>query len=87
MSGRVERIEFNNAGFEAILKSPEVIADLLARGQRIASSATTRPGAVFSVDAQVGRSRAQIRVATGNDAAREAEAHDRALVSSLDAGR
>ncbi|MEV8134296.1 hypothetical protein [Microbacterium aurantiacum] len=79
------RIEMNSAGFDAILKSPEVQADLRRRAERIAAAAGGEPD--FEVDVRVGASRARASVVTATTEGRLAEAKNRALTSALDAGR
>lgn len=77
------RIEMNRAAIGALLKSPEVQADLKARADRIAAAAGE--GMVASV--QVGKTRARASVITETVQAKRAEAKDRALTRALDAGR
>lgn len=77
------KVKLNRRGVESILKSERVQADLRARASRIAAAAG--PGMVASVG--VGRNRARAAIITGTEAARDAEARDRALTRALDAGR
>jgi hypothetical protein len=80
------KIELNSAGVAALLKSPEVQADLARRADAIAAAAGAA-GGVFGHDVQVGRTRARAMVWTEDVAAMEAEAKDRALTRAVDAGR
>lgn len=77
------RIELDSAGIEALLRSPEVVADLQRRADAIAAAAG--PGMRATV--YQGRDRARAEVWTGTYAARDAEAEGRALTRALDAGR
>lgn len=86
MTTRV-RWKLHNAGFTALRNSPEVIADLEKRAERIASAAgdgmETRP-------AETGRGRhgrARVAVVTATSDARRRQAKDSALTRSVDAGR
>jgi tRNA A37 threonylcarbamoyltransferase TsaD len=67
---------------DAILKSPKVQADLLARAQRIAKAA----GPGMEASSMVGRTRARASVITATYEAKHAEATTRRLSSSLRAG-
>lgn len=77
------KIELNSAGVKALLRSPEILADLRARAERIAAAA----GEGFEADSMIGRSRARADVFTETFAARRAEATGRALTRAVDAGR
>ncbi|HLS46088.1 MAG TPA: hypothetical protein VK045_11695 [Ornithinicoccus sp.] len=77
------RIEMNPAGFQAILKSAEVQADLGRRAEAIANAA----GDGMDVDVRVGRTRARASVRTGSPEAMRAEARDKTLTRAIDAGR
>lgn len=77
------RIEVNGAGIRALLKSPEVQADLGRRAGAIAAAA----GPGHDVDVRVGATRARASVRTGTAAAKRAEAQERALTRAIDAGR
>ncbi|MFL2002017.1 hypothetical protein [Microbacterium sp. A1-JK] len=79
------RIEMNPAGFAAILKSPEVQADLRRRAEAIAAAAGGGPD--FEVDSRIGSTRARASVFTATTEGRLAEATDRVLTNALDAGR
>lgn len=78
------RIEINDAAAEALLKSPEVQADLRRRGQRIAAAAGSGS---YDVTSSMTPSRARVSVGTADDKARKAEATQRSLTKALDAGR
>lgn len=77
------RIEINSAGVAALLKSPEVLADLERRGQAIAAAA----GEGHEVQSWIGRNRARVTVRTATTAARVAEATDRSLTSAIGAAQ
>lgn len=86
---RLDRIEINDSNAQAILKLQEILGDLMARGGRIAASATagSPDGAVFFVDRSRWPTRNAVFITTGNHKAREGEATARALTRALDAGR
>jgi hypothetical protein len=77
------RIEINSASIQALLKSPEVQADLEDRARRIAAAA----GDGMEASSRIGKTRARASVVTATRTARTAEAVDRALTSAIDAGR
>jgi hypothetical protein len=76
-------IKLNSPGVKALLRSPEMLADLEARARRIA--AVAGPG--FESDGQIGPSRARAAVWTDTFEAMHAEATTRALTRAIDAGR
>jgi hypothetical protein len=90
MADRIElnRIEINDANAKQILKTVP-IADLRARGERVAAAAASMSpaGARFHVDVKQWGARVAVYVTCGNQAAREGEAKNRALTRALDAGR
>lgn len=77
------RLVLNRAGVRALLRSPEVLADLKRRAEAIAAAA----GDGMEVSAELGTNRARATVMTVTDDAKLAEATTRALSSALDAGR
>ena len=77
------KVALNRAGVRALLRSPEVEADLLARAERIAAVA----GEGFEASAVVGATRARASVITATTDARLTEARDRTLTRAIDAGR
>ena len=77
------KIELNHAAVAKILKSPEVQVDLERRARSIATAA----GPGHRVDSGVGRNRARAVVVTDTPEAMRAEATERRLTKSLDAGR
>lgn len=77
------RVEINSAGIQALLKSGEVEALLLAKAQRIAAAA----GAGVEAGSRIGKTRARASVITATRAARKAEAENRSLTKAIDAGR
>lgn len=80
----LEKLEINDAVALALLKSPEVRADLLRRANSIARAAG---GGKWDVTEGQTPTRARVSVGTGDHAARSAEASKRALTRALDAGR
>lgn len=80
----LEKIEFNDAAMVALLKSPEVQADLLRRANAIARAAGD---GAFDVTESMTPTRARVSVGTADYAARKSEATKRSLTSALDAGR
>jgi hypothetical protein len=66
-----------------LLRSPEVRRDLERRARNIAAAA----GPGFEADSEIGRNRARASVWTATFEAMAAEATDRALTRSIDAGR
>lgn len=83
MARRRMRIELNSKGLRQLLRSPEVLADVEQRAQRIAAAA----GEGFEASAKLGPNRARASVVTATAEAMLAEAEDRALTRALDAGR
>lgn len=76
------KVKLNSAGVKALLQDPGVQADLLRRAQRIASAA----GEGMVAGSEVGRTRARAWVVTATPEAMIAEARDRRLSSSMQAG-
>lgn len=77
------KIKLNSAGVKALLKSPEVQADLKARADRIAAQA----GPGHKVETFVGKNRARANVATETiDAMISEQAHG-TLTNAIEAGR
>jgi hypothetical protein len=81
------RFVFNSAGFQQILESPKVRADISARTRAIASAAGEgMEGTVFT--ARFGGSPRPVGVvSTKTLKARAAEATGKALTRAIDAGR
>lgn len=81
------RFEFESAGFAALINTPQVAAEVLARAEAIAAAA----GDGFDASAVKlnfgGSSRPGAVVVTATDEARRAEAADKRLTSAIDAGR
>lgn len=77
------RIVLNRQGVRDLLRSHEVSADLERRAKRIANAA----GDGMEVEATTGRNRARVSVRTATTEAILAEAKERTLTKSLDAGR
>jgi hypothetical protein len=81
--GNSIRVEVNDAGIRALLKSPEVQAMLKAKADRIAAAA----GPGMEATSWTGRTRARASVITATAKARRAEATNRSLTRAIDAGR
>ena len=80
----VEKLNLDSKAIEAIMRSPEVQAELKRRADAIARGA----GPGFRSEVKQGRGdRAIATVWTGTYEARKAQAHDRALTKAIDAGR
>lgn len=77
------RIVLNRSAVGALLRSPEVKADLERRAGAIAAAA----GPGNEVESEVGRARARAAVVTETFEAKHKEATDRSLTRALDAGR
>jgi hypothetical protein len=73
----------DHAQLRALLRSPEVMAELKRRGDAIAAAA----GPGHSVEEWVGVNRDRVTVATATPRAMAREARDHTLLAALDAGR
>lgn len=76
-------IKINSAGVKALLNDAGVLADLEARGERIAAAA----GDGVETNTVRGKDRPSVFIRTETNAARAAEAEDRALTRAINAGR
>lgn len=83
MARTTVRLEFNQAGFAALAKGPEVAALLERKAEAIAAAA----GDGFEVTSAVGATRARSTVLAATQEARVAEATDKALTRAIGAGR
>lgn len=77
------RVVLNRAAVGALLKSPEIQADLRRRAERIAASA----GPGHKVETFVGKNRARASVSTDTDEAKVAQAAHQTLTKAIRAGR
>lgn len=77
------RVKINRKAVRALLRDPKVAADLERRARAIAAAAG--PGHV--VESEIGRTRARAAVITETPEAALAEATQRRLTRSIDAGR
>ena len=77
------RVEVNRQAIRDLLKSPGVVADLEARGRRVAAAA----GPGHKLDSSVGKIRARVGVITDPTEARRSEARSRSLTRAIDAAR
>lgn len=78
------QVEISDAAAIALLKSPEIVAELERRAQAIAAAAGA---GTFEVTSTMTPTRARVSVGTADRAARHSEATTRSLTSALDAGR
>jgi hypothetical protein len=76
-------IVVNRAAIGALLRGPEVLADVARRAHRIAAAA----GAGYEADSSVGRRRARGTARTATVQAMHAEATSGNLRRAIDAGR
>lgn len=83
---RIKRIKFHYPGFNQVRKSPELVADLKARGDRIAAAASAE-GGQFAVIKSMNKTRARVIVTTVDIQAASGERKDRRLTRALNAGR
>lgn len=83
MAAKGMRIKLNRAGVQQLLASQEVADDLAKRGERMADAA----GDGVEVTSTRNRDRAVVFVRTATIDAMKAEAEDRTLTRSIDAGR
>lgn len=79
----VDKIKWNIEGFKALRKSPEVMSDLIARGNKVADAA----GPGFEISPVTGKNRGRVSVRTATAEAREDNARSNSLVRAIDAGR
>ena len=77
------RVKLNSSAIVRLMQSAEVGNELAKRGDRIAAAA----GPGHEVTTTVNRDRAVTFVTTANKTARQAEAEQRRLSKSIDAGR
>lgn len=82
MATRV-RIEMNKDGFQELLKSEPIRADLDRRARAIAAAA----GDGMLARSSIGTTRARAQVITDSLDAKLAEAKDKSLTKAIDAGR
>jgi hypothetical protein len=73
----------NRKGIRALLKHPDVLADLERRARAVAA----RAGGGHIVDSGMQKNRARAAVITQTAAARRAEAEERNLTRAIDAAR
>lgn len=83
---RITRIKFHIPGFNEVRKQPLLVADLKARGERIAATARAE-GGEFEVIVTQNKSRARVVVTTADIQAAAGERKDRRLTRALGAGR
>lgn len=79
----IARVKVNQQAVSDLLRSPEVLADLAARGARIAAAA----GPGHRVEQEIGPNRARVAVITDTTEAVKSEAKHRSLTRAVDAGR
>lgn len=83
------RIRLNQRGVRSLLRGPEIQRDLKRRADSIAAAADSAAGTEggHDVEIDVGRNRARADIATHTPEAMYAEATERTLTRSVDAGR
>lgn len=79
------RLKLHIAGFNQVRNDPKILADLMARGERVAAAAGG--GEDFVVKDGSTKSRARVVVITATPVAMELEATQRTLTNALDAAR
>lgn len=78
--------KLNRQGIRAILRSPEMEAELLRRAKKVAEATVLQDGEPdLEVDSSIGKNRARATVFRPGGLVREAD--DRALGSAMDAAR
>lgn len=80
-------VTLNRAGVRALLRSSEIQDDLGRRAQAIENAANATVPGGFEWDTDVGPNRARASVRTVSREGMTAEAKDRTLTRSIDAGR
>ena len=85
-SFRITRIKFHNQGFNEVRKQSALVADMTARGERMAAAAEAE-GGKFEVVVTQNKSRARVIVTTADIQAAAGEHKDRRLTRALGAGR
>lgn len=81
----LDRFELNDATAQAILKSPEVTAALMALAGPIAAQAAAS-GGIFNTRIVYWGARNAVQIGTGDRKAKLAEAEDRALTRAIGGG-
>lgn len=76
-------VRLHRARVRDLLKSPDVVADLVTRAEAIAAAA----GEGCEVDVSGGKTRARVSVRTATPEAVRAEARDKTLTRAIGAGR
>lgn len=80
------RIQWNKAGFEALLRHPAVKADLFRRAEKIAEAAGGELGGYVARSGE-GKTRSRAAVIAATYRARRDNAANQTLLKSIDAGR
>lgn len=88
-SSRIDRIEINHDGVEAVLDSDGVQGDLMSRGQAIKSRADGMDGCNYTLAARPGRKggRHYVVVAANSIIAKRKNNKHNTLLKALDGGR
>lgn len=84
------KVQISSRGARAVLNSPEVLADLAGRAERIASAANSSSGVGgegYVANSGSGKSRARASVVTGDYEAIRDNARSQTLLKNLDRGR
>lgn len=83
----IRGLAINSAGARALLRSPEVEADLMRRAEAIRRAADAVGSGAYEASSSVGTGRARASVSTTDALSRASNAKHNTLASSLDAGR
>lgn len=81
------KVVMNLSGCRALMRSPEVQADLLARAERIRDKADSMGSGRFAADVIPGKNRAHARAKTTDNFSRGSNLKHNSLLKSIDAGR
>ena len=84
--GRV-KVSMSRSGSLALMRSPEVQADLLVRAERIRDRADSIGSGRYAADVVPGKNRAHARVKTTDDLSKASNLKHNSILKSIDAGR
>lgn len=80
-------VKISAAGARALMRSPEVQADLLARAERMRDKADSMGSGRYAADVIAGKNRAHARIKTTDDLSKASNLKHNSLLKSIDAGR
>lgn len=81
------KVSMRSAGARAVMNSPGVQGDLLARAQRVAGSASAMGPGEFAADVRAGANRAHAMAKTTDARSMASNAKHNSLLKSIGAGR